>query len=143
LIQKYARLPDEKALQEACQAPLSELALKGLELFNHGEYFEAHEALEGAWNEDQTPGRELYRAILQVAVAYLQIERRNYSGALKMFLRLRQWIDPLPDNCRGVDVARLRDDARAVHSMLVRLGRERVAELDPDLLRPVNYSVGQ
>ena len=140
IIQKYARLYDEKAWQETCQAPLSELALEGLVLFNQGEYFEAHELLEQAWNEDQTPGRELYRAILQVAVAYLHIQRRNYNGAIKMFLRVRQWIDPLPDRCRGVEVAQLREDARVVHEKLSALGRDRVAELDPDLLRPVRYS---
>jgi CheY-like chemotaxis protein len=140
LIQQYARRVDHAALQITCQQPLSSLALRGLELFNRGEYFEAHEALEAAWNEDDTPGRELYRAILQVAVAYLQIERGNYSGAMKMFLRLRQWIDPLPDRCRGVDVAQLRADARRVYDELLALGRPRIAEFDRKAFQPVRFS---
>ena len=140
LIQQYARQVDYDALLDTCRQPLSPLALHGLELFNNGEYFEAHEALEHAWNEDDTPGRELYRAILQVAVAYLQIERRNYNGALKMFLRLRQWIDPLPETCRGVDVAQLRSDSRRVYDELLALGRSRIAEFDHSLFRPVHYT---
>jgi hypothetical protein len=140
IIQKFARPIDYQALVETCQLPLSHLALEGLELFNRGDYFEAHELLEEAWNEDETPGRELYRAILQVAVAYLQVERGNYSGVLKMFLRVRQWIDPLPDQCRGVDVARLRQDAEAVRQQVLALGRERIVEFDPGLFRPVIYS---
>jgi CheY-like chemotaxis protein len=139
LIEKYARLPDFDAIEEACQQQLSALALKGLEEFNRGKYFEAHEYLEEAWNEDQTPGRELYRAVLQVAVAYLQIERRNWKGAAKMFLRLRQWIDPLPDTCRGIDVARLRSDAKTVHQALMDLGPEHIWEFDNNLLEPVHY----
>jgi predicted metal-dependent hydrolase len=139
LIQKYARLPDLEALRQACAGALSARALEGLELFNHGEYFEAHELLETAWNEDPSAGRELYRAILQVAVAYLQIERGNYNGAVKMFLRVRQWIEPLPDECRGVDVARLRQDAANVRRRLTELGRERIAEFDRSLFRPVIY----
>lgn len=139
LIQQYARTIDHASLQETCQQPLSPKALHGLELFNQGEYFEAHEVLEEAWNEDDSPGRELYRAILQVAVAYLQIERGNYNGALKMFLRMRQWIDPLPDVCRGVDVAQLRSDARRVYDELQKLGRLRIAEFDRNLLRAVNF----
>ncbi|HEX7976623.1 MAG TPA: DUF309 domain-containing protein [Anaerolineales bacterium] len=139
LIQKYARVPDYAALDETCHTQLSPMALKGLEQFNRGEYFEAHESLEAAWNQDETPGRELYRAILQVAVAYLQIRRRNYNGALKMFLRVRQWIDPLPDRCRGIEVAWLRDDARQAHTALVALGRERIDEFDLSLLHPVQY----
>lgn len=139
LIEQYARKVDHAALQRACQLPLAPQARHGLELFNRGEYFEAHEALEEAWNEDDTPGRELYRAILQVAVAYLQIERGNYNGALKMFLRLRQWIDPLPERCRGVEVAQLRTDARRAYDELLALGRPRIAEFDRSLFQPVQY----
>jgi len=139
LIQKYARTPDYAALQSVCQEPLSRPALKGLEEFNLGNYFEAHEYLEEAWNEDETAGRELYRAILQVAVAYLQIERGNYNGAIKMFLRVRQWIDPLPDECRGVNVAKLRGEARAIHEELLSLGKQQLSRLDRRLMKKVEY----
>jgi hypothetical protein len=74
-------------------------------------------------------------------VAYLQIERGNYNGALKMFLRVRQWIDPLPERCRGVEVARLRADAKAAYEHLQALGRERVSEFDRGLFHPVLYWV--
>ena len=84
-------------------------------------------------------GRELYRAILQVAVAYLQIERRNYNGAVKMFLRLRQWIEPLPEVCRGVEVGRLRRDARRVYERLVELGPQQIEQLERSLFTPVRY----
>jgi hypothetical protein len=141
LIEQFAHLPDYQGINQACEQPLSVLAIKGLELFNQAEYFEAHEVLEEAWNEDATPGRELYRAILQVAVAYLQIERGNYNGAMKMFLRVRQWIRPLPDVCRGVDVGRLREDAYQVHQMLSGLGKERIAEFDVTQFHPIHYRV--
>lgn len=142
LIQQYARLPDDAAIEISCKEKLSPLALKGLALFNQGEYFEAHELLEAAWNEDIGAGRELYRAVLQVAVAYLQIERGNYNGAVKMFWRLRQWIEPLPDICRDVDVARLREDARRVYEEVIALGKDGIGQLDRALLRPVSYKVG-
>jgi hypothetical protein len=88
---------------------------------------------------DTSPGRELYRAILQVAVAYLQIERGNYAGAMKMFLRLRQWIDPLPETCRGVNVAQLRADAWRARETLIALGKDRIGEFDRELFKPVIY----
>jgi predicted metal-dependent hydrolase len=139
LIRTYAVVPDYTALQDSCRDELSPLAVQGLALFNRGRYFEAHEFLEEAWNEDRSPGRELYRAILQIAVAYLQIERGNYNGALKMFLRVRQWIDPLPECCRGVDVAGLRADSEVVYERLQSLGRERISEFDRSLFQPVRY----
>ena len=139
LIQQYARLIDWEALTLACQESLPPMVVRGLEEFNRGEYFEAHESLEAAWKADNSSGRELYQAVLQVAVAYHQILRNNYNGAAKMFLRLRQWIDPLPDYCRGVHVANLRAEAQAVHQELLRLGPERIADFDRSLLRPVIY----
>lgn len=139
-ITKYARRVDKTALSQTCQEPLSEQATHGLESFNRQEYFEAHELLEEAWNADHSPGRELYRAILQIAVAYLQIERGNYNGAIKMFLRVRQWIDPLPDQCRGVNIMKLRLDAQEVYQMLQTLGKERISEFDRALLKPVEFN---
>lgn len=139
IIQKYIRIPDYAAVEEACREGLPLKAQRGLEEFNRGEYFEAHETLEEVWNEDETPGRELYRAILQVAVAYLQIERGNYNGAVKMFLRMRQWLAPLPPRCRGVDIEQLRTDAQRAYEALMALGKERIAEFDHSLLRPVVY----
>jgi hypothetical protein len=137
LVQKYARLPDPAVALAAADGELSEKAVKGIELFNRGEYFEAHEELEHAWNEEGGPVRELYRGILQIAVAYLQITRGNYNGAIKMFLRARQWLDPLPDVCRGVDVAALRRDAADVRAAIEFLGAERLKEFDPSTLKPV------
>lgn len=137
LIAQYARRLDQAGLAADCGGELSALAVKGIALFNAQAYFEAHEELELAWGADAGPGRELYRGILQVAVAYLQITRGNYRGALKMFLRLRQWLDPMPDTCRGVDVAQLRQDALAARAALEALGPDRIAEFDRALLRPV------
>ncbi len=141
VIKKYARVIDQEALRKSCQEPLSEIAICGLEEFNRSEYFEAHEHLEKAWMADQSVGRELYQAVLQVAVAYYQILRGNYKGAAKLFLRLRQWIDPLPDTCRGVDIQKLRMDARIAHQQLLNLGPERIKEFDLSLLRPVYYKL--
>lgn len=141
LFQKYANIPDQTLLAETCQEPLSAKAIKGLRLFNEGEYFECHEELEDAWNEDEGPGRELYRGILQVGVAYLQIERGNYRGAIKMLLRVHQWLDPLPDVCRGVNVAKLRQDAQAVHNTLLELGPEQISDFDLHSFQPVEFQL--
>jgi hypothetical protein len=90
---------------------------------------------------DQGPGRDLYRGILQVAIAYYQIERGNYRGATKMLLRVRQWLDPLPDVCRGVNIAQLREDAERVYTALTELGPDHINNLDRTLFRPVEVAV--
>ncbi|MGB1250054.1 MAG: DUF309 domain-containing protein [Candidatus Promineifilaceae bacterium] len=137
LINKHAKRIDYVAILNACEQPLSDLARQGIELFNRGDYYEAHHGLEDAWRADTGPTRDLYRGILQVAVAYLQIERGNYRGAVKMFLRVRQWLDPLPDRCRDVNIAQLRADSQAAQAKLKALGPERIKEFDKTYLKPV------
>lgn len=139
LIKKYARIPDYERLATSCAEPLSDLAKEGLELFNQGEFYKCHDALEEAWNLDKSPARNLYRGVLQVGIAYFQIERGNYRGAVKMLLRVRQWLDPLPDICRGIDVADLRQNATAVQHALTSLGPDRIDEFDRTLFKPVRY----
>jgi predicted metal-dependent hydrolase len=141
LLQKHAVIVDESVFEDACSQPLTGDAIRGLQEFNRGEYFEAHESLETAWMAEEGVGRDLYRAVLQVAVAYYQIERSNYNGAAKMFLRMRQWIEPLPEICRGIDIAQLRADAQRVYQAMLALGPERLHEFDLSLFRPVKYTL--
>ncbi len=130
IFQRYVRIPDYTSINAACDEPLSAAAREGIEKFNQGEYYPAHDFLESAWVADEGPGRDLYRAILQVGIAYHQIQNGNYRGAVKMLLRVRQWLDPLPDICRGVDVASLRQDVERVYAAVIDLGQARIAEFD-------------
>ncbi len=127
-------------IEQGCQGELPELAVRGLELFNQGEYFEAHEALELAWRAEKGPVRELYRGILQIAVAYYKILHGNYPGAVKLFRRSRTWLGPFPDRCRGIDLASFRADYGRVETELLRLGPERIEVLDRSLMRPIRFS---
>jgi predicted metal-dependent hydrolase len=126
-----------------CNASLHPQAAEGLRLFNAGNYFEAHEALEEAWNEEKGPVRDLYRGVLQIAVVYLHITRRNYNGAIKVYGRSQRWLRDWPDVCRGIYVEELRSDAKAILMEVQRLGAERLAEFDNSLLKPVRWDESQ
>jgi uncharacterized protein len=128
-----------ESASDLCHAPLHPQAAEGLRLFNAGEYFEAHEALEDAWNAEQGKVRDLYRGILQTAVVYLHITRRNYQGAVKVYLRSQKWMKDWPEVCRGIAVGQLRRDAEAAMSEVRRLGMERISEFDDSLLKPVQW----
>ena len=131
------------SLIDLCGAPLHPQAAEGLRLFNAGKYFEAHEALEAAWNEEAGPVRDLYRGVLQIAVVYLHITRRNYNGAVKVYGRSQKWLKDWPAICRGVHVEELRRDAEAVITEVQRLGAERLGEFRHTLLKPVYWEENQ
>jgi predicted metal-dependent hydrolase len=140
LIYEQVSLP--RALQQArlecdCAADLPPLALAGVEKFNAGDYYAQHDLFESLWMQTESPVRDLYRAILQVGVAYYQIERGNGRGALKMLLRSRQWLSALPDVCQGVDVRGLREDSAQVRAELERLLPDRLSAFDRSLFKPL------
>jgi predicted metal-dependent hydrolase len=126
-----------------CQGSLHPEAVHGMELFNQGRYFEAHEALEAAWRVETGPVRDLYRGILQVGVVYLHITQYNYPGALKVYQRCRKWLLLWPETCRGVAVGRLRRDLEAVMTALQKLGPQHIIDFDNSLLKPVQYSISE
>lgn len=133
--------PPQEPLADACSAALHPQALEGLELFNAGEYFEAHEALENAWRDEKGPIRDLYRGILQVGVGYHHILGGNYTGAVKMFQRCRQWLDPFPDFCCGIDLRTFRQDFERVEQVLLKLGPGQINSIDRSLFKPIQYQV--
>ena len=123
-----------------CVGAIHPAAIKGMELFNAGEYWLAHEELEEAWKEESGAVRELYRAILQTAVIYLHITRANYRGAIKVYGRVQKWITPWPKVCRGIEIGQLRQDLEAVIVEVKRLGPDRLADFDRSLFKPVRWA---
>lgn len=115
--------------------------IRGIALFDAGDYFEAHEALENAWRAEPGPIRDLYRGILQVAVGYFHILRGNYVGARKMIQRSRRWLAPFPDEIAGIDLRQFHADFERVDATLARLGPEHIHAFDRSLLKPLPWKM--
>ena len=125
---------------DPCNAPPHPEAVEGIRLFNAGEYFEAHEALETAWNAEPGKVRDLYKGILQIAVIYLHITRGNYAGAVKVYARSQKWMKDWAPLCRGIHVEELRRNAEVAIAEVNRLGRENIREFDRSLLKPITWN---
>lgn len=119
-ITRHSRPARAAAFMETCQGELAEQVREGIALHNQGAYYEAHELLEQAWMEASEMEGYLYRAILQLTVTCLHLDRGNMRGARKMLLRIRQWLDPLPDVCRQVDVADMKQQVSFLREALHR-----------------------
>jgi CheY-like chemotaxis protein len=117
---------------EGWDAPLADAARRGVEEFNHRRFHEQHEWFEKAWIEEKRPIREMFQGILQVGLAFYQIEQGNWTGTLKMFRRGLPRLRALPPVCQGIDVAALRSAAQAIHAEVTALGPQRLGEFDQD-----------
>jgi predicted metal-dependent hydrolase len=114
-------------------------AISGIDLFDQGEFYEAHEPLEKAWMETAEPERLLYQGILQIGLAYFQISRDNYRGALKMFRRGRKNLTPLGESMLGVNIQQLLEDAQRVEDAIRQLGPDQLAQLDLQLIKKIPW----
>jgi predicted metal-dependent hydrolase len=112
-------------------------ALRGIDMFNQKQFFAAHEELEIAWRAEAGGVKELYRAILQVGVAYYQISRKNFVGAKKMFERAFNWLNPYPAVYYGINVLQLKKDAETAYTTLLTLGEDHIASFPPYLFKPL------
>jgi predicted metal-dependent hydrolase len=109
---------------------LPDLALKGIEEFNRGEFYECHEYLEEAWMQEPGRVRFLYQGILQVGVGFYHLQNGNWRGATGLLrngaVRLKEF-EPVT---LGVDVAKLVRKSERCLRELESLGRERIDEFD-------------
>ena len=128
---------DGVATQAACGGALDPDVAEGLRLVGREDYFAAHEVLEAAVLRTEGPEAGLYRLLLQLAVAYLHLQRGNLRGARKMLLRLRRWLHPLPDACRGVDIARLRVQIAELQAAVDAAAEDSSRKVPAGLLRPI------
>ncbi len=124
-------------MERDCGCALPDEAREAIALFNAGEYYKQHDALEALWAATESPVRELYRAILQIGIAYYHVEGGNWRGALKMLDRGLRWADWVPEECQGVNVAALRENARRLRRTIAEAGPEGLDTIDRALLTPV------
>jgi predicted metal-dependent hydrolase len=68
---------------------------RGVDLFNRGLYWEAHEAWEEAWIPDRKgPDSGFYKGLIQVAAGCLHYRRRNRRGALNKWRSGADYLRP-------------------------------------------------
>lgn len=80
------------------------LYYQGIELFNEGEYFEAHEAWEEIWHMAVGPKHSFYQGMIQCAVALEHYRRSNPRGVTSLFHSYRPKFRGLPKVFMGLDV---------------------------------------
>ena len=80
---------------------------KGIELFNAGEWFEAHETWEDIWRPAQGPKKPFYQGLIQAAVVIEHIRRGNPRGVRSVYESCLPKFAGLPNVYMGVDIPAL------------------------------------
>lgn len=86
---------------------------RGLELFNTGKFFEAHEAWEETWLVASEPEKTFLQGLIQLAAAFHHRSRGNRQGMESLLEAGLVKLARFPDGHRGIDLVKLRVDAKA------------------------------
>src|SRR5829696_1604086 len=131
----------EEEPNEGVRAELPDLALKGIEEFNRGEFYECHEYLEEAWMQEPGRVRFLYQGILQVGVGFYHLKNGNWRGATGLLRNGTARLKEFEPETLGIDVARLVQECERCLRELQELGRDRVGEFDRSGIPKVERAV--
>ncbi|MCU0959059.1 MAG: DUF309 domain-containing protein [Pirellulaceae bacterium] len=88
-------------------APDDPRYLRGIDLFNRGAYFDAHEVWEELWVEQEGPLRQFLQGLIQAAVCLHHFGHGNLRGAEKLCRSSTQYLRPFAPCHAGLNVDRL------------------------------------
>jgi uncharacterized protein len=78
--------------------------LRGIQSFNQGAYFDAHDRFEECWIAEGRPNHGFYKGLIQASVAMHHLARGNLFGAQKLLARCRECLTPCRPRRLGLDV---------------------------------------
>ncbi|WP_245475412.1 DUF309 domain-containing protein [Mesorhizobium sp. M1A.T.Ca.IN.004.03.1.1] len=114
---------DSEAMPLAAEASLdSDMFLWGLDLFNHGYYWEAHEAWEGLWQVADRGGplRMFFKGLILLSAAGVKIRESKHAAAVRhagraagLLHRLMDTTDHTFERALGMSPAALAEQAKA------------------------------
>ena len=82
---------------------------RGIALFNHGEFFEAHEVLEDVWRAAPPGEKKFLQGLIQVAVSFHHRSTGNLIGACSLLKRGCSNLSSYAGSYAGVDLDNLRE----------------------------------
>ena len=77
---------------------------RGVEAFNRGEFFAAHEIWQEEWLEAVGDVKRLLQGLVQIAAGYAKAESGERSGAIKLLTRGLERVRPFVPTAMGLDL---------------------------------------
>ncbi|MBI4233903.1 MAG: DUF309 domain-containing protein [Chloroflexi bacterium] len=113
---------------------------RGVQEFNDGYYFAAHETLEGVWRQEGYPLRLLYHGLIKAAVGLLHLARHNPVGARSQLGDALKYLEPFLPSLMGLQLDLLAQELALRLHLLSTPPAPRWEELD-QLARPQILSI--
>lgn len=91
---------------------VDERFIRGIKLFNSEEFFECHEVIENLWLATDNEYKNLYKGVIQAAVALYHLKRGNVRGARKLYGTSGKYLRKYIPMALGLNVEKLLSDLK-------------------------------
>lgn len=93
--------------------------LQGIEHFNAGQFFDAHEVWEEIWLRSSGDTKLFYQMLIQAAVGLYHYERGNARGARGMYTNVTEKLERLPSFVMSLDLIDFANQFRGFFAALI------------------------
>lgn len=113
--------------------------LAGCDEFNSALFFECHERFEEIWQLESGPVRDLYKGLIQVAAAFVHLQRGKFIGGERLLRTALAYLAPYRETgAMGFDVEAVCRATEDMYERLLAVGPGGVSSLD--LMRRPYYT---
>jgi uncharacterized protein len=114
-----------------------ELLQHGIDLYNSGRHWKAHEAWEAVWMHAPEDERLFYQGLIQITAAFVHVQRDEYPGSVSLLGHGIAKLESYPDVFKDVELAALLSGARSAQERIAALGPDRITDFDRALIPPI------
>ena len=90
-----------------------QLFLDGVDAFNRGKFYDAHEFWEELWLDYKLDDAKCIQGLIQLAVSYFHLFNNNLKGARSMIKKCLTKFEEFTI-CRGIDIKELKKEIKIV-----------------------------
>jgi len=101
------------------------ILFEGVQQFNDGYFFEAHETWEDLWMQSPWPIRRFLQGLIQTAAALVHLVRHEYPGTVRLLGHAIEKLNDFTPRYMDIDVASFVSGATEARETLIALGPDR------------------
>jgi len=94
---------------------------QGIDLFNRGYFFEAHDVWEEIWQAEKGPMRNYFKGLIHLAGGFHHYQNGNYRGSVALLTSGVGYLLPYLPGQMGIDLVTILPEVRAQLEKVTRL----------------------
>jgi len=112
---------------------------EGINLFNTGKFWHAHEVWEEVWKRKWEPNRLFFQGLIHMTAVYHQLYNHKYHGVIKHSERAISKLELFQPLFLKVDVTYLLNCLKITKKVSLTLGQDLMHQFDTALIPVIRY----